>query len=121
MRAARVRLVFTLPEKALRAFFPTLSPNELPPRHLAYVEWMTKFGTRPERDSRMYKVKWATSQQNTRLVSIIPVSVLQRSVQLIPKWGGPVPLDWTSETVLDACETFLLNPYRDNHTYFNVY
>ena len=91
MRAARVRVVFTLPEKALKAFFPALSPDEFPPCHLAYVEWMTKFGARPERDSRLYRVRWATSRQNTRLVSIVPVSALQRSVQLIPKWGGPVP------------------------------
>ena len=121
MRVAWVRLVFTLPEKAVKLLFPFLSDDDLPPRHLAYVEWFTKFAQRPEQDSRLYKVKKATGRDGGPLTSVIPVSALHRSVHLYPKWGGRVPLEWTSETVLDQCGTFLLNPYRDEHTYFNVY
>ena len=121
MRAARVRVVFTLPEKAIKSLFPSLSPNELPPRHLAYVEWYTKFPRRPEADSQLYKVKKAVSRDGGPLVSVVPVSAFQRSLHLMPKWGGRVPLDWSSENVLDRCDTFLINRYKDDHTYFNVY
>ena len=119
MRIAQVRLVFTIPERYLNQIFPGMSPADRPPCHLAYVEWFTKFNTFPDPDSLLYKVAWAT-QNGAWIALVIPVSALQCSVHLIPKWGGPVPLHWTSENVLDECKTFYMNSFKDSHTYFNT-
>ena len=122
MRIAQVRLVFTIPDRYLNLLFPGMGPAERPPRHLAYVEWFTKFNTSPDPDSQLlvHKVAWA-KQNSMRIASVVPVYTLQRSVHLIPKWGGPVPLHWTSENVLDECTTFYMNSFKDSHTYFNLY
>ncbi|KAI0765853.1 hypothetical protein BD413DRAFT_697536 [Trametes elegans] len=119
-RIAQVRVVFTLPGAALDYFFPTLQPHQRPPRHLAYVEWFSKFANAPDRNSRMFKVT-RTLEGGERVGSIIPVSLIERSVHLIPKWSGAVPRAWTSENVLEECSTFYVNPFKDAHTYFNLY
>ena len=120
MRITQVHAVFTIPERFLDRLFPGMAPADRPPRHLAYVEWFTKFNVAPEPESRLHKVSWA-KQNGTRIASVIPVSALQRSVHLIPKWGGPVPSHWTSENVLSECKTFYVNLFKDSHTYFNLY
>ncbi|KAI1785623.1 hypothetical protein LXA43DRAFT_1114924, partial [Ganoderma leucocontextum] len=120
MRIAQVRVVFTIPDRYLDKLFPGMAPADRPPRHLAYVEWFTKFNATPDRDSKLHKVTWA-KQNGARIASVIPVSALQRSVHLIPKWGGPVPSHWTSENILDECKTFYMNSFKDSHTYFNLY
>ncbi|KAI1782523.1 hypothetical protein LXA43DRAFT_1143098, partial [Ganoderma leucocontextum] len=120
MRIAQVRLVFTIPDRCLDKLFPSMAPADQPPRHLAYVEWFTKFNSTPDPDSKLHKVTWA-KQNGARIASVIPVSALQCSVHLIPKWGGPVPSHWTSENILDQCNTFYMNSFKDSHTYFNLY
>lgn len=68
----------------------------------------------------MYKVT-RTMQDGERVASILPVSLFERSVHLIPKWTSKVPSSWTSENVLEECTVFYVNPFKDNHTYFNLY
>ncbi|KAI0630883.1 hypothetical protein C8Q77DRAFT_1063392 [Trametes polyzona] len=118
-RVAQVRLVFTLPDTALDILFLGLPPERRPPRHLAYVEWFSKF-TAPDRHSGLYKVA-RTLQGGERVASIVPVSLIERSVHLIPKWPGHVPRHWTSENVLEECGGFYVNCFKDAHTHFNVY
>ncbi|KAI0673077.1 hypothetical protein C8Q78DRAFT_970143 [Trametes maxima] len=120
-RICQVRAVFSLPDTALDFMFPALAPHQRPPRHLAYVEWFSRFPASPERNSRMYKV-FRSMENGERVASILPVSLMERSVHLIPKWSeAPSPRDWTSESVLDKCNVFYVNPFKDAHTYFNVY
>ncbi|KAI1782246.1 hypothetical protein LXA43DRAFT_1148513 [Ganoderma leucocontextum] len=104
MRIAQVHVVFTIPDRCLDQLFPGMALADRLPRHLAYL----------------HKVTWA-KQNGARIASVIPVSTLQRSVHLIPKWGGPVPSHWTSENILDECKTFYMNLFKDAHTYFNLY
>ncbi|KAI0833510.1 hypothetical protein BC628DRAFT_1308548 [Trametes gibbosa] len=120
VRVAQVRLVFSLPDAALDYLFPTTTGLQRPPRHLAYVEWFSKFAATPDRSSQMYKVT-RTIEAGERIASILPVGLIERSVHLIPKWTRTVPRHWTSENVLEECNTFYVNRFKDGHTYFNLY
>ncbi|KAJ3898192.1 hypothetical protein F5879DRAFT_910135 [Lentinula edodes] len=111
-RVGRVRAIFSLPEDKLDAMFP--------PKHLAYVEWFTKFTRVPEPHSGLYQVKKQMNVDGTPAASVIPVEMILRSVHLLPKWGGAVPSGWTGENVLDLAPSFLLNIFKDNHSYFNL-
>ncbi|KAL6299809.1 hypothetical protein BKA93DRAFT_888051 [Sparassis latifolia] len=91
-----------------------------PPRHLAYVEWFSKFTASPDANLKMYKVK-QTLKDGARLASVVPLSLIQISVHFLPKWRRAVPAHWTSENVLDQCSTFYVNPFKNRHTYFNLY
>ncbi|KAJ4464806.1 hypothetical protein C8R41DRAFT_872014 [Lentinula lateritia] len=111
-RVGRVRAIFSLPEDKLDAMFP--------PKHLAYVEWFTKFTRVPEPHSGLYRVKKQMDVDGTAAASVIPVEMILRSAHLLPKWGGAVPSGWTGENVLDLAPSFLLNIFKDNHSYFNL-
>ncbi|KAJ3898941.1 hypothetical protein F5879DRAFT_1063908 [Lentinula edodes] len=113
----RHHTIFSLPEDKLDAMFP---PNCHPPKHLAYVEWFTKFTRVPEPHSGLYRVKKQMNVDGTPAASVIPVEMILRSVHLLPKWGGAVPSGWTGENVLDLAPSFLLNIFKDNHSYFNL-
>lgn len=117
MRVGQVHLIFSIPEAASQQLFPH---GNKPPSHLVYIEWFSKFNASPDPNLKMYKIR-RSLQGNERLASIVPLKLLQRSVHLIPKWGPAVPSHWTSENVLDECEIFFLNSFKDMHTYFNVY
>lgn len=116
-RIGRVRVVFTLPNDKLDTLIP---PNIPPPTHLAYVEWFTKLARTPEIASGLYRVKKETTADGTCAASIIPLDSITRSIHLFPKWGGAVPPAWTCETVLDLAPSFLVNIFKDNHSYFNL-
>ncbi|KAI0825391.1 hypothetical protein BC628DRAFT_1320379 [Trametes gibbosa] len=118
---AQVRVIFTLPDFALARLFPTLPAERLPPRHLAYVEWFSSFAAVPERHSGLYKLKRSRDADGGRVASIVPVAYMQRTVHLVPKWGGEVNRAWSSGNVLDECDTFYLNTFKDPHSYFNLY
>ncbi|EJF59254.1 hypothetical protein DICSQDRAFT_65323 [Dichomitus squalens LYAD-421 SS1] len=120
LRVGQIRVVFTLPDAALDYYFPGIPPEQRPPRHLAYVEWFSKFPASPEKNSGFYKVS-RSSKDGERLVSVVPVGLIQRSIHLTPKWNGPVPSDWSSENVLEKCTVFYVNTDKDMHTFFNVY
>ncbi|EPQ49860.1 hypothetical protein GLOTRDRAFT_51483, partial [Gloeophyllum trabeum ATCC 11539] len=110
-RVAQVRVVFALPPRAVATLF-----KRPPPDHLAYVEWFSAFTAEPDRNSGMYRVV-RSIQNGERLASIIPVSQIERSVHLLPKFGPVVPRDWTSSTVLDLAAAFFVNPFLDRHTF----
>ena len=114
-RVGRLRLVFSLPKKS----FHTLFPHIMPPGHLAYIEWFTAF---TERDPvhGMYTVKRCRDIQGARLASVIEVSQIRRSCHLLPMFENAAPREWTSSTVLDKCETFLVNPFSDQHMYMTL-
>ncbi|KAF5331495.1 hypothetical protein D9758_018262 [Tetrapyrgos nigripes] len=116
MRIGRVRVIFSFPMQDLETLFPSDMP---PPPHLAYVEWYTKFSARGDPYSGLHKVKRQISG-NSPSASIIPLEKIRRSIHLFPKWGGVVPGEWSSETVLDDCDTFWVNIFKDNISYFNL-
>lgn len=54
------------------------------------------------------------------MAAIVPLQTLQRSVHLIPKFGPAKPPEWTSENVMNLCESFYVNSFTDRHTYITV-
>ncbi|KAJ7193749.1 hypothetical protein GGX14DRAFT_378748 [Mycena pura] len=98
LRACRVRVIFQLPVKYGRFSHP-----------LAYVDWFRPL-TQIVDDLGMYKVTLAT-RNNQQHSSVIPISAIVRSCQLIPIFGNKIDPTWTSALVLDQSKAFYLNPY----------
>ncbi|KAJ3723812.1 hypothetical protein C8R42DRAFT_719715 [Lentinula raphanica] len=116
-RIGRIRVIFSIPNNRLDTLLPTNVPL---PTHLAYVEWFTKFSRSPEAFSGLYRVKRNVLADGKIAASILPLESIMRSVHLFPKWGGSVPPEWTSESVLDEAPSFTLNVFKDNRSYFNL-
>ena len=119
MRIGQIRVIFSIPESQIKTLF---SSGHVPPRHLAYVEWFSRFSAHPDPNLKMYKVSRSFANEE-QLASIIPVSLIQRSVHLFPKWGqnSDIIHSWTSSNVLEECQVFYLNSFKDRLTYYNVY
>ncbi|KAG1828595.1 hypothetical protein DFJ58DRAFT_672192 [Suillus subalutaceus] len=112
-RVGQVRVMFTFPPKSIPLLFP---PTVHLPTHLAYVEWFTPFPPAADRNSRLYKLLQSLRGGDT-VASIVPVADIERSVHLIPRFGVMAPREWTSDTVLEDCDTFWLNSYIDRYTF----
>ncbi|KZT63719.1 hypothetical protein DAEQUDRAFT_679874 [Daedalea quercina L-15889] len=117
-RVGQVRVIFSLPEKSLRMLFPAVSPSRIP-WHLVYVDWLSKFTAGPDGCYQMYKVQRLAG--SAKIASVVPLTAIERSVHLFPKWGGSAPSEWSSANVLDQCMSFYLNLYKDPHSYYNLY
>ena len=112
-RIAQIRVIFSIKPAARKLLF---SNRDHPPHHLAYVEWFTPFQTTPEPKTGLYKVSRSV-QQNARIASIVPVMDIAQSIHLSPLPGRSMPQEWNSHTVLEECNTFLVNSFTDYHTY----
>ncbi|KAF9790569.1 hypothetical protein BJ322DRAFT_1000183, partial [Thelephora terrestris] len=104
----QIRVIFTLPAGV----------DGVSTEPLAYIEWFSKFTT-PDPNHQMFKLN-RSLDGGERVVSIDPVSTIQRSAHLFPKFGPVVPEGWTSNNVLEKCSTFYLNPFTDRHMYFTL-
>ncbi|KAG1763892.1 hypothetical protein EV702DRAFT_1018819 [Suillus placidus] len=113
LRVGQVRVVFSLPSKSLPLLFP---PTVQVPSHLAYIEWFSPFALAPDRHHGLYKVS-RSFLGGAKVASIVPLSKIVRSAHLLPNFGAVVPREWSSDTVLDDCDTFWLNSYLDRFTY----
>ncbi|KAH9835183.1 uncharacterized protein C8Q71DRAFT_797434 [Rhodofomes roseus] len=120
MRVGRVRVVFTLPQNVLPQLFSVVTTQGTRcPQHLAYIEWFSRFTRNPDTHTQMYRITALTGPD--KIGSVVPLALLERSVHLFPKWGGPAPVHWTKENVLDQCKAYYLNQYKNPHDYYNLY
>jgi hypothetical protein len=113
-RVGRVRVVFSIPEKARNI---TFSRGVVVPQHLAYIEWYTRISNPPDRFLLLYKISPLRDQNGGHICSIIPLANIRRSVHLFPKFGPTAPQEWTSSNVLDLCSSFYVNCFTDRHLY----
>ena len=60
-------------------------------------------------------------EDGDRPARVVPATDILRSVSLFPKFGVSVPREWTSDSVLDDCSTFYVNPFSDPHSYVAIY
>ena len=109
-RVAQVQVVFSISKASQQHLFQD-HPNA--PDHLAYVHWFTPFRSEPELNSKMYKV--ARLRHGTS--SIIPVSAIEQSIHLIPLPGISIPREWSSNTIIENCNNFLVNSFTDRRMY----
>ncbi|KAI0670040.1 hypothetical protein C8Q78DRAFT_976760, partial [Trametes maxima] len=118
-RVAQVRLVFRIPPKKLAGLFPRVPSPSCPQGHLAYVEWFTPSSRAPHPDHGLYRFT-RLMRRGERLASIVPVEEIERSCHLFPIFGAVAPREWSSDTVLERCEAFLLNAFADWYMYMLV-
>ncbi|KIL54913.1 hypothetical protein M378DRAFT_91716, partial [Amanita muscaria Koide BX008] len=111
-RVAQVRAIFSI-SQAARTYLKSSRPL---PQYLAYVEWFTCFRQEPERNTGMFKVT-RSFVGTSRLSEVIPVSNIVQSIHLFPLHGPAIPREWKSSTVLELCNTFLVNQFTDRRTY----
>ena len=105
LAVARVRVIFSIP--------PDFGEYAEP---VAYVDWFKPLQP-PVVDIGMHQVSLSSRNLRQRS-SIIPVSAIVRSCHLIPVFGRSINLGWTSDTVLDLCKSFYLNPYLRHHDFY---
>ncbi|VDC05619.1 unnamed protein product [Peniophora sp. CBMAI 1063] len=84
-RVGQVRLIFALTETARKKTFN--DPTGIP-THFAYIEWFSSFPARgPDKRGNMYRVDRSV-RDGERVVSILPIDRIRRSVSLTPKFGA---------------------------------
>ncbi|KAF6756066.1 hypothetical protein DFP72DRAFT_1008140 [Ephemerocybe angulata] len=107
-RVARVRCIFSLPKMAGHLF-----RARAPPSHLVYVDWYTPFSsTSLAAYHGMHRI--SPYKVNGKLQSsVIPVTLIQQSVHLIPQFGPVAPAEWKSSNVLDMATHFFVNRFVD--------
>ncbi|PPQ73617.1 hypothetical protein CVT26_010525 [Gymnopilus dilepis] len=114
---AQVRCIFSLPDAALKTWFPRGAPS----KHFAYVEWFTPFSKAVfDPNSRLYRIK-RLRVRGEQQASVIPVSLIRQSVHLFPKFGPVAPVHWKSSNVLEEAPMFYVNPFSDRFAYSTLY
>ncbi|KAG1865424.1 hypothetical protein F4604DRAFT_1586067 [Suillus subluteus] len=108
-----MEVIFSLPSKSVPLLFP---PTVEVPTHFAYIEWFEPFTSAPDQHHGLYKLL-RSLRGGEKVASIVPLANIVRSVHLMPNFGAVVPREWTSDTVLDNCNTFWLNSYIDRYTF----
>ncbi|KAI0720653.1 hypothetical protein C8Q72DRAFT_878104 [Fomitopsis betulina] len=93
---------------------------------LVSVEWYANLPASADPVHMMYEVrKLPLCTDGTPAGEIIPLSMIRQSCQLIPRFPKPtkecvvatVPTDWTSDSVLDKAQKFLLNNWASKYSY----
>lgn len=120
MRAGRVKVLFHLPEK-LDNGMPV--PSSWPSAYMAYVEWFTPFKPSHENNHNMFSISVPPRRANGfRQASIIPLTDIRQTCQLFPNFGRDnVDPEWTTDTVLDKCNSFFVNNWTSLYAYQSIW
>ncbi|KZT66413.1 hypothetical protein DAEQUDRAFT_813539 [Daedalea quercina L-15889] len=75
MRIGRIRVIFSIPENLVACLLPSSAARMQLPRHLIYIEWLSKF-TSPDQRYQMYKVSRLVG--SVRIASVVPLALIER-------------------------------------------
>jgi hypothetical protein len=122
-RIAQVRVIFRIEPRAASVLFGDRAPG-----HLAYVEWFSASNANKDPNSRMYRVSRsykAGARLNTgereRQASVVELETVIRSCHLAPRFAQVADRSWSKDNVLERADKFLLNNFRDNHSFQTIY
>jgi hypothetical protein len=84
----------------------------------ALVEWFKKYGSHPDKETGMWKVRPHFIGRH-RLTTVIHLDSCLRGAHLLPVFRGamPLPVDFHFSYSLDAFEAYFVNKYADYHMY----
>ncbi|KAH9905081.1 uncharacterized protein B0H18DRAFT_899304, partial [Fomitopsis serialis] len=122
-RAARVKVIFTLPKTVSASNGRSPAPAWWPEGPLAYVEWYTRFSGAADATHLMYSVsKPPSTADGLPPGKIVPFSQIRQSCQLIPSFpDGTVPADWTTENTLDKASKMYVNNWAGLYAYQTIW
>ena len=94
-----------------------------PINYLLFIEWFSQVCSNSNSNSSFYKVKKSKKIETNELdTDIIPLNLVKQSIQLIPVFPrNSSDITWTSDTVLDICNTFYINNWTSIRTYQCIY
>jgi hypothetical protein len=71
----------------------------------------------------MYRVKYLYEEnaRNRRIGRVIPLSLVTRLVQLVPKFSSLEDRQLSAHNSMDICPEFYINPFMDKETYQAVW
>jgi len=84
---------------------------------LVYVQWFRNFISK-DQTVDMYKISLSTRSGGYGNTSIIPITHIARSCQLIPVFGETMDRSFTRETMLKNSPAVFLNPYLRHLDFF---
>ncbi|KAJ3819833.1 hypothetical protein F5880DRAFT_1489061, partial [Lentinula raphanica] len=119
-RAARLRVIFRLPQMINDSGFLVNTPTYWPKEHLAYVTWYSRFKPSPDKATGMYKVEPAIDSNGVPQGAVIPLSNIRQNCMLVPSrtsWDK----DWDSDNILDKCSSFFVNNLQTKYAYQTIY
>ncbi|KAG1787961.1 uncharacterized protein HD556DRAFT_1245932 [Suillus plorans] len=112
-RIGRLKVIFRLPQQVYGSVQPAWTKDPL-----AYVEWYAPLKPAAEDYYELYTVKKPLLSLDGSLPGrVISLSSIRQTCQLVPNFGRTVPIDWTSDNVLDKCDSFLLNCFTSKYAY----
>ncbi|KZV60613.1 hypothetical protein PENSPDRAFT_694117 [Peniophora sp. CONT] len=114
---AQVRLIFGFSKTQRQKMFGKDEADY--PKHFAYVEWFLRTPSNPGRYHGLKHVE-RTVIDGERVVSILPLNRVKRSVSLIPRFGQRINRSWTADNVLEECAEFYINSFSDKHIYITM-
>jgi hypothetical protein len=119
-RAARIKVIFRLPQIVDCHDFRVPAPVFWPTEPLAYVTWFSRFKRSPDVSTGMYRVEPSKDSHGIAQGAIIPLSVIRQSCMLVPSvtsWDKT----WNSTNVLDGCNSFFINNLQSKYAYQTIY
>src|SRR6266705_2484469 len=82
------------------------------------VEWFKKYGSHPDKETSMWKVR-PHFMGHCRLTTVIHLDSVLQGTHLLPVFCGAtyLPVDFHFSYSLDTFEAYFVNKYADNQMY----
>ncbi|KAJ7886469.1 hypothetical protein B0H14DRAFT_3082170 [Mycena olivaceomarginata] len=120
MQVGRVKVLFKLPQ-TLSSGHP--APPHWPKYPLAFVEWFSSFKRSHENNHEMYAITRPPPLADGSVRrAVIPLTNIRQTCQLFPNFGkADVNQRWTSDIVLDECNSLFVNNWTSLYAYQSIW